>query len=183
MGISIRRLIAGALALLLPTLATAQTIPGADDPRLRAAALAWVNDEDGKANLWRIGTLAAEGNIAARRYMNQVVRNFLFWDYSGAERAELLALLPQEKTRFGYLFFPRIYRTDPAAKAASIVLSTDDPGEFISAAQTLLEAGEREVLRSAISGTLPDRPNIDIEAIKWAETWVTDDHRYAPPSG
>ncbi|MHA3977958.1 hypothetical protein ACW9UR_09770 [Halovulum sp. GXIMD14794] len=166
-----RGLIFGALALLLPTLATAQTIPGADDPRLRAAALAWLNDEDPAADVRRLGELAAEGNIAAQLFINRVVLLQIHFDFPLLDRKERLALLApgDDPDRFRY----GRYLIDRELVPKDRMWSAETQEELAEAGQTLLDAGQRDRALWNVAGMPMNRPDIDIEAVKWAETWVS----------
>ncbi|MEM7528351.1 MAG: hypothetical protein AAF416_11800 [Pseudomonadota bacterium] len=85
------------IALAAPVAAYSQGIAGHDDPALRAAARAWLSDEDPRDALWAIGELAANGNLAARQLARGIARR-LFVDFPDLSHKDRRALFPPDRT-------------------------------------------------------------------------------------
>ncbi|MEM8761024.1 MAG: hypothetical protein AAGE83_12005 [Pseudomonadota bacterium] len=150
----------------------AAEVPGASDPELRAAVQAWLDDDDPRQAMWAIGELAADGNVAARVLVNEV-RWSLGRDFPEMDLEARRALLPPDRTGPKRGFKP--YPVDRSVSASSYVLSqgmfTETTSEaWIAGARALLAAGYRNYFQWLVVRVPSNRPEIDVEAIRFAET-------------
>lgn len=174
-------LLLASLALFLWALAAhPQTVQGADDPDLRAAALAWLHAEDSTDALVALATIAAEGNPAARELVNTIDRRFGRIDFPDMSREERRALLPADRVHPAYSFsvYRETWALDLLREANQRMTDATTLEEWKSGAQMLLDAGLTEPLINetrGLSGPWSSRPEIDIPAMKLIESQFGDD--------
>ncbi len=152
-----------AVLCLVSSGARAEPIPGADDPALRAAVSDWLAAENPKEDLWSIGEIAADGNIAARLIVRTLVYRYMPLRFPEMSRQELRALVPPDRTeapnRFKYSTF--LYRVDtstiPAYEAQSSMTFAKSADDWIAGAETMLAAGLREEFMLQFGMTLTNR--------------------------
>ncbi len=169
-----------ALTLIAPPGASAQTIPGADAPELRAAAYAWLNGEGTTEELRAFGEIAADGNVAARLLVSGIFQLYLPDDFPELDRKERLALFPPDRTGDAHTFRPYRVELDriPAFKAYRRIHGAETPEAWIADAKNLLAAGLREKFLDQL-GIALNNPALFVEALKFAETVVKQgDHAH-----
>ncbi len=157
-----------------------QAVQGADDPALRAAALAWLHAEESTDALVALATMAAEGNLAAMGLVNTIDRRFGHIDFPDMSREERRALLLADPGQRAYSF--SVYRDtatrDLLSEAHQRMTDATTPEEWISGAHMLLDAGFTEPLiyqTRGLSGLWSSRPEIDVPAMKFIEGQFRDD--------
>ncbi len=162
------------LCLLVATQPSlAEPLPGADDPALRVAALAWLNEENPEAALWALGELAADGNVAARVLVNQIYRS----ERPAMSRDEFLQLVPADRTGASRWFSP--YRVDhdayPALRALNQIANSETADEWIAHAEVIIAAEMQSRLTPFVEGAVVNQPHLGIEVAEFAAEYLRDD--------
>lgn len=147
-----------------PTLAPAQTLPGADDPALREAALDFLADEDIVDAMARIGQTGMDGNIAAQLLANRIYRISVY-DFPNASRENRFRLFLGDNLDDTSRFTPfRVDRSElEVFQALDHLQNLGSPEEWTQAASVASAAGYRSRVLSApnqsSSGKCPTRTN------------------------
>ena len=151
----------------------AEPLPGAGDPQLREAALAWLSEDKPTAALWAMGELAADGNVAARVFVNQIYRS----ERSSVSRGAFLQLVPEDRTGEPQSFSP--YRVDhdayPALRALRQIGNSETANEWIAHAEAIIAAGMQSRLLPFIEYTVLNQHDINIEVAEFAAANLRDD--------
>ena len=165
------------LASLFAPDAKAEPIPGADDPALQRAAMAWLSAETSTEALHQIGTLAVDGNIAARHLANLIFAIHLSFEFPHLSRSERRELFPADPS--GRTFQPYwLERSDVVALAALDRMREAATAEdWIAAADIALAAGLRRRVLDQLRYDLPSRPDINIEIALAFEDILDPDDR------
>ena len=154
----------------------AEPIPGANDPVLREAALTWLAEPSEFENVLAIAELAADGNVAARLLLNSVF--YQRWlDFPELDRASFLASLPEDRTGSPRSLRPYSVADDqiPAFEALRKLDRTYSADEWATLAQDVVDAGLDSRLRPHIGRALLHHPSIQLEALSFAEEYLSDD--------
>jgi hypothetical protein len=170
---------AALLSCALPWSAAAEPIPGADDPALRAAALAWLHAEDPRAPLWALGEIAADGNVAARLMVSRIFWTYVPLDFPGLPLADQRRLVPPDRTGAGPRSVRPGYAVDlrlPAQEAMADLATVTDPAEWIARLQIVLDAGLRGGFMQMVgqASTRGRTSPVHAAAIEFAEAHVTE---------
>ncbi|MBT8412111.1 MAG: hypothetical protein KJP02_09985, partial [Octadecabacter sp.] len=159
---------------LWPQWATAEPLPGSDDPALRAAALDWLEDPSSNQALWAIGEQARAGNIAARDFANSISRTAVPIDFPDLTRAERRALFPSDghQTRFGAIY-PIEDESHPALVARGSITESETPEQWIQHAQALRAAGMMHAFQGHARFALSSNfERYSIEAARFADPFI-----------
>ncbi|MDX8352096.1 hypothetical protein SLH47_06965 [Cognatiyoonia sp. IB215182] len=156
--------------------AKAEPIPGADDPALREAALMWLAEDQPESALRTIGELAADGNVAARLFLNQVFVRRTFHN-EGLTREAFLALLPAVSSEDERRLRP--FNVDhesyPALRALRRIAQAETSEEWIDNAEVIIAAGMKSRLAPFVELGIVNNDTIDIELAKFAAENLQDD--------
>ncbi len=168
------RLAATLLALLFACIgpAHAQPIPGADDPRLIAAAEDWLMADDPLPPLWQIGELAAAGNVAARQMANGISRFEIAVIHPHLSQEARFALVPPDRHPGGPSpFSPYRVETPERPGVALGRLAEAETFEALRAeAEGLIAAGFRGAVAERLGGvTIGQPPDFEREIFDYAE--------------
>jgi hypothetical protein len=157
-------------SVLVAHAAVAQPIPGADDPALRIAAQRWLDNEDPAEDLWALGEIAADGNVAARMLVNGIFRIPGLPGVSDVDRDTRLTLVPADRDERNR-FRSQPYRVDWAEVPALAALSAGRENR-INIAKSLWAADlqTRFIFRWMTVVTLDDI--VDVEMVQFAESVV-----------
>lgn len=171
------QLIVAAFLTVSPISAVADQIPGAEDPALRTAALAWLAADNPASEISALGAISSEGNIAARILTNKIFIRFGRLDFPNLSRAERRQLLPPAQDDRARSTLP--YMVDkaflPSTLANKRMRGGVTPEEWILGAQILVGAGLFDRLHTELRLVLFNRPEIDVEALLFLEKYVDDD--------
>ncbi|MCG3266303.1 hypothetical protein [Yoonia sp. I 8.24] len=151
--------------------AVAQPIPGADDPALLIAAQRWLNNENPREDLWNLGEFAADGNIAARMFVNRIMRTVhMEIDFPELDRAERKALLPEDRSGARTTISSPYYvdwDAVPAMDALGEIDHADDIDTWIALAERTWAAGYQPRMVAALRN---DRRLLEIDIARYLET-------------
>lgn len=154
---------------------SAQSIPGADDPRLREAAYSWLEERDILESIEQIGQIASEGNLSAQMFANRLYRSFSHRDFPLMARDARLTLFRGGIEPSNLFFSPFHIDRDSnlwlsAHRDLSSYQSADD---WIAAADTLLAAGMRQQVVEYLEIALANFTPINMEVALFAEPLLT----------
>ena len=158
--------------------AAAQPIPGADDPALREAALDWLTGENPREDLWRLGEIAADGNVAARVMVNSIYYSHIPSDFPDLNRQERRALLPPDKSGAdrGFIPYPVARDAAPALDAYVLMNEAETAEEWSALAEQLIDARLYRQFADNVRFTLLKRqPDYAVEIAKYIEDNVAMD--------
>ena len=160
----------------------AEPLPGADDPALRAAALAWLAEDDAEGALWTIGELAVDGNIAARYFLQRVYYSPISGERR-LSRTEFLERLPEDTHPYAGGLIPFAFDRSrfPVFVALQQLLTATSAEEWIASAQIVIDAGMTSHLGSSVDRIFKVSEHIDIEVAEFVQEHLADDpYLYAP---
>lgn len=157
--------------------AAAEKIPGADDPELQAAALAWLAADEPEDELRALGEIAAAGNVAAKILVNRIDRRFGDLDFPELSREERWQFFPIDPSDQRRLFRPYDDGSAdlPSTHAQQRMLHSETADEWIENAKILIEAGLWDTLKWEILLTLGNKDSLNVEALEFGETYFSDD--------
>lgn len=156
--------------------AMTEPLPGANDPLLREAALAWLAEDDPEGALWAIGELAADGNIAARYFINGV-----YYGISNGEkrlsRQEFFKLIPEDRdpNAGGFAPYPIDYSNIPALDALSEIMQARAADEWIAHADVAIAAGMQSHLLPQLETILSNNDAMNIEIAGFVQVRLSGD--------
>ena len=158
--------------------AAAQPIPGANDPALKEAALDWLTGENPREDLWRLGEIAADGNVAARIFVDRIYRSHIPLDFPGLTWQARRALLPPDPRGTDSHFSPYSVRPDyfPIFGLHAQMSQAESTEEWADWAERLIDAGLYRKFADSVTITLQNRkPDLSIEIVKYIEDNITMD--------
>jgi hypothetical protein len=149
----------------------AQPISGADDPALRIAAQRWLENENPREDLWNLGEIAADGNIAARMFVTRIMRTVhMEIDFPELDRAERKALLPEDRSGARTTISSPYYvdwDVVPAMVALREIDHADDIETWIALAERTWAAGYQPRVLKTLGR---DRRLLEIDIARYLET-------------
>lgn len=151
----------------------AEPLPGADDPQLREAALAWLAEDEPDAALWAMGELAADGNVAARVLVNKIYRA----ERTSLSRDAVLRLVPQDRTGAsrGLGPYPVDHDAYPALRALRQIGNSETADEWIAHAQVIIAAGMQSRLAPFVEVAVLFDYSLNIEVAEFSAVHLRDD--------
>ena len=162
-------LVCGITFMMQP--AVAQPISGADDPVLRIAAQRWLDNENPAEDLWALGEIAADGNIAARMFVTRIMRSVhMDIDFPELDRDERKALLPADRSGARTTISSPYYvdwDAVPAMVALFEIDHADDIDTWIALAERTWAAGYQPRVLTTLGR---DRRLLEIDIARYLET-------------
>ncbi|SFR40828.1 hypothetical protein SAMN04488005_1561 [Yoonia tamlensis] len=151
--------------------AVAQVISGADDPVLRIAAQRWLGNESPAEDLWALGEIAADGNIAARMFVNRIMGAVhMDIDFPELDRNERKALVPADRSGARTTISSPYYvdsGTVPAMAALREIDRVEDIDTWIALAERTWAAGYQPRMVTALRN---NRRLLEIDIARYLET-------------
>jgi hypothetical protein len=168
---NLKQVVGFCASVLVAHAAIAQPIPGADDPALRIAAQRWLDNENPAEDIWALGEIAADGNIAARMFVNRIMRTeHMDIDFPELDRDERNALLPADRSG-ARTTISSPYYVDWDAVPAMVALREFDRAEdidtWIALAERTWAGGYQPRMVAALRN---DRRLLEIDIARYLET-------------
>lgn len=155
--------------------ASAQSIPGTDDPRLREAAYSWLEERDILESIEQIGQIASEGNLSAQMFANRLYRSFSRSDFPQMARDARLTLFRGgiEPSNRSFSPFHIAQESNLWLSAHHDLSSYQSADDWVAAAGTLLAAGMRQQVVEYLEIALTTFTPINVEVALFAELLLT----------
>jgi hypothetical protein len=151
--------------------AFAEPLPGADDPKLREAALAWLAEDEPNAALWAIGELATDRNVAARVFLNQIYRS----EMSSLSREFFMRFLPEDSIGVQFSGYRFDDDAHPALRALNQIADSESADKWIAHAEAIVAAGMQSRLAPYVEYALLYQHDINIEVAEFSAEHLRDD--------
>ncbi|MDO6589617.1 hypothetical protein DS901_07510 [Loktanella sp. D2R18] len=158
-------------SFLISQPADAQPIPGADDPALLIAAQRWLDSENPVEDIWALGEIAADGNIAARMFVTRIMRSVhMDIDFPEFDHDERKALVPADRSGARTTISSPYYvdwDVVPAMVALREIDHADDIETWIALAERTWAAGYQPRVLKTLGR---DRRLLEIDIARYLET-------------